>query len=375
MSAPSTIASSSAASSAERSGSSARAGQTLAAVIGCGKISEQHILALQRRRGCIVGTICDLSAAMARFTAERFGIAAQFTDYERMLGESEAQIVHVLTPAASHGRIVRRCLESGRHVIVEKPIALSNEDFRPLWDLAKSKGVLLIENHNYRFNEPMQWLEEQVRTGAVGKVEEVEVRMALRLRDGGRYADENAPHPSHGLPAGVLHEFISHLCYLALRFVEGEPDCVRAAWRNLGGGSLFKYDDLDAMIDFGATRVRLRFTCRHWPDEFSVTVRGSDGHASIEMFNPRCGLVRRRGGSQHLVPLLNSLSAAKSSVRSGVGGLWSKIAGRTGYEGLERFIHLTYDAIENGGEMPVTFDDMDRTSRLIDALLAPENHA
>ncbi|MCC6907849.1 MAG: Gfo/Idh/MocA family oxidoreductase [Phycisphaerales bacterium] len=344
-----------------------------ATLIGSGKISEQHILALRHRVGCEVAAICDLSPAMARFTAERFSIPATFTDFERMLSECEPQVVHVLTPAASHARIVRRCIEAGRHVIVEKPVALSHEEFCSLRSLAESKGVLLIENHNYRFNRPFLWLEERVADGAVGEVEEVDVRLALRIRDGGRYADANAPHPSHQLPAGAIHEFISHLCYLALRLCAAEPDHVRAAWRNLGGGSIFKYDDLDAVVGFGRTTARLRFTCRQWPDEFSVAVRGSRGQAFIEMFNPTCRLVRQRGGSPHLVPLFNSLSNARSCLASGFGGVWGKIAGRTAYEGLERLLNLTYDAIESGGDPPVTLDDMDRTSRLIDALLALEN--
>jgi len=343
------------------------------AIIGCGKVSEQHLIALKSIPKVEVVSVCDRSPALARFAAERFQVRQWYCRLEEMLDAHRPRVVHILTPPSTHQAIAGACMVSGSHVIVEKPVALCREGFRTMWHCAQEHRVQLVENHNYRFNEPMQWLDEQVSRGAIGSVEEVEVRMALRVRDAGRYADASAPHPSHRLPAGVIHEFISHLCYLALRFVDGRPDSVRAEWRNLGGGSLFKYDDLDARIEFGAARVRLRFTSRQWPDEFSVTVRGSDGQAAIEMFNPTRGIVRKRGGSPHLVPFLNSLSAAKSALSSGVGGLWGKIAGHTVYEGLERFMHLTYAAIERGHGPPVTFVDMDRTSQLIDALLAPEN--
>src|SRR5690606_20316135 len=111
------------------------------------------------------------------------------------------------------------------------------------------RGRRLIENHNYRFNRPWLAIERAVASGQLGDVREVEVRLCLPLRGpGGRYADANLPHPSHRLPAGVLHEFITHLCYLALRFVPEPIDHVRAVWSNHGGGPLFRYDDLDAIV-------------------------------------------------------------------------------------------------------------------------------
>lgn len=345
----------------------------LSAVVGCGKISEQHLLALKRIANVAITSLCDQSSALARFSAQRFGLDGWHADLDEMLDACQPDVVHVLTPPATHEAVTRACITAGAHVIVEKPVSLSNPEFRHTWECAQQHGVRLIENHNYRFNRPVAWLEQTVASGALGRVEEVEVRMALRIRDGGRYADQNAPHPSHKLPAGVIHEFISHLCYLALQFFPTDPESIQAAWRNLGADRLFKYDDLDAVVRFPTGTARLRFTCQHWPDEFSITARGTAGQAYVELFYPTCRLTRRRGGSQHLVPALNSLVAAKASLSSGIAGLWNKMAGRTAYEGLERFLQETYLALADGTEPPVSYSDMDRTSRLIDALLSPEN--
>lgn len=343
------------------------------AIVGCGKISEQHLLVLKEVANVSIASLCDQSAALARFSAQRFGVGGWHTHLGEMLEACRPDVVHILTPPATHETIARACMAAGAHVIVEKPVALSNPEFQDTWKCACQHGVRLIENHNYRFNGPVAWLDQTIARGTIGRVEEVEVRMALRIRDGGRYADQNAPHPSHKLPAGVIHEFISHLCYLALQFFPTDPESIRAVWRNLGADKLFKYDDLDALVRFPTGTARLRFTCQHWPDEFSITARGTAGQAYAELFYPTCRLTRRRGGSHHLVPTLNSLSAARASLTSGIGGLWNKIAGRTAYEGLERFLQETYVALANGTEPPVTYSDMDRTSRLIDALLLPEN--
>ena len=59
--------------------------------------------------------------------------------------------------------------------------------------------------------------------------------------------------------------------------------------------------------------------------------------------------------------------------KAGVTGLANKVRRKTPYEGLHTFLGLTYDALHNGAVPPVTFDDMDRTIRLTEALLDPRN--
>jgi len=348
-----------------------------AAVIGGGKISEQHLGAFNAMDAARAVAICDLSPALARFTADRFGVPEWYTDYREMLERCEADVVHVLTPPATHDRIVRDCLDSGRHVIVEKPVSLSHAGFRELWDYAGARNLRLIENHNYRFNDPVRCLEKVVQSGRIGAVQEVDVRMVLNIRGGGRYADENLPHPSHRLPAGIIHEFVSHLAYLLLHFMphEGFGDIgpVRAAWRNHGGGALFTYDDLDALVMAGPVHGRIRFSCHQFPDCFAVQVRGSDGVARAELFHPTCQVTTRRSVGQHLTPLVNALSGAGTMVLSGFDSIWRKVRNRTAYEGLARFLALSYEALRNGGESPVSFRQMDETSRLVDALLDREN--
>jgi len=351
--------------------------QLKVAIIGGGKISEQHLGTMRNIAGVSVAGICDLSPVLARFTAERFAVPRWFTDYRQMLEQTGADVVHVLTPPATHDRLVRDCLEAGKHVIVEKPVALSRAGFQDLWELADARGLRLVENHNYRFNEPVQGLERAIAAGRIGRVEEVEVRIALNIRGGGRYADENMPHPSHRLPAGIIHEFITHLAYLMLLFLpdnyDTEIDSLQARWRNHGGGELFKYDDLDVCLMAGTTHGRLRFTSRQWPDNFTIQVRGSDGIATAELFYPFVQVTPRRPVGQHLTPLVNALAGAKNLVGSGFGGIWSKIRNRGAYEGLSRFLELTYAALQNGQEPPVSYRQMDATIRLVDRLLAEEN--
>ncbi len=348
-----------------------------AAAIGTGKISEEHLKFLTgtgagRGLSRLVG-VCDLSPALAGFAAKRFGADGAFTDYADMLARAKPDVVHVLTPPHTHVRLVGDCLAAGAHVVVEKPVAPTHAEFLTLWDASQRAGRRLIEDHNYRFNSPIMAIEKLAHDGTFGDLYEVDIRMALAVRGtGSRYMDLCLPHPSHKLPCGVIHEFVSHLCYLSLRFLPS-VDRVGAAWSKHATDTLFKHDDLDALVIGGPVHARLRFTSHSGPDAFEVTVRGSKGWAQTDLFQPHLRVVKPRPGGKQLSPLVNQFANGVELARASVRGFRNKIMQRTPYEGLGTFLGKTYEALKAGTEPPVTYDDMDKVSRLIEALLAADN--
>jgi predicted dehydrogenase len=260
--------------------------------------------------------------------------------------------------------------------VIEKPVAPTHSEFLALWDLARQCGRRLIEDQNYRFNKPVRAIEGLVARGALGAVLDVDVRMTLNIRtSGGRYADENLPHPSHRLPAGVLHEFVSHLVYLALMFLPPEAgfDRVAAAWSNHGGGDMFRFDDLDALVISGPAHARLRFSAQTAPDAFHLVVRGTQGWAETDLFHPYLRVVRRRGFGP-FDALANHLGDGFSLLGASVGGFCAKLMQVTPLEGLHRFLNLTYHALAEGADSPVGYRDMERASLLIEALLDESHH-
>lgn len=344
-------------------------GTLRAALIGTGKISEEHLKFLSRDARATPVGVCDLSPSLARYAATRFEAGAPFTDYRAMLAEARPDVVHVLTPPHTHVPIVTDCLQAGAHVIVEKPAAPTVAEASALWDLAERSGKRLIENHNYRFNTPIQRMLGAVREGSIGDVREVEVRMCLGIRGkGGRYADENLPHPSHKLPAGVLHEFMTHLSYLVLAFLPSW-DSASARWSNHGGGTLFRYDDVDALILSGPAHARIRFSCAQSPDCFTVTVRGTRGWLETDLFQPHLSVVVPRPGGQQLSPLANQVVRGSMFMRAGVRGFINKVLQHTPYEGLGTFLDRSYGAICGDGEAPVTRAESLAAATLIEALL------
>ena len=344
-----------------------------AAVIGTGKISEEHLRFLSTAPGVELAAVCDLSPSLARYAVARFGAGRPFTSSSAMLAEMRPDVVHVLTPAHTHVPLVTQAVDAGAHVIVEKPVAPTQNEFHELWRHARSRGRWLVEDHNYRFNEPILEIERLVAQGILGEIREVEVRMALALdKKGSRFTDKDLPHPTHQMPAGVLHEFITHLCYLTLRFMPAYERIV-AAWSKHTDHPLFTYDDLDALLIGGPVHARIRFSAHTAPDAFSVTVRGTRGSAETDLFQPHLRRAIPRPVGQQLTPLANQFLGGCGLVRASVTGFRNKIFQKTPYEGLKTFLDQTYSALASGSEPPVTFEDMDRASRLVDDLLDPRN--
>ncbi len=342
------------------------------AVIGTGTIAQEHLTFLRDESSVDLAGVCDLSAAMANHVAATFGARSTYTDYRRMLKEVQPDVVHVLTPAHTHVAIAGDCLDAGAHVIVEKPIAITRSQFEQLWTKAKRRQRILIEDHNYRFNAPILAIERLIETGELGAVRDVDVRISLDLHDpGNRYADANIPHSSHRLPAGVIHEFITHMAYIALRFVP-QYERVSAMWHNHGADELFKFDDLDGILAGPVGHAHLRFTCLTAPDTFTVTVRGTKGWAQTDLFQPYLRVVKPRRGPQRLGPLFNHMINGLEFLRSAVTGFKDKLLGRSTYEGLRRFLDLTYQALGAGTEPPVGYEDMARVLQLTEALLEPD---
>jgi len=346
-------------------------------VIGTGAIAAQHLHVLRGLRDVELVGVCDRSPAMAEWAAEHFAVPRSYSDHEALLSHHELDAVHVCTPAPSHPPLIRDSLDAGAHVLVEKPAALGYSDLDALLSQAEHRGRRLVEDHNYRYERPIEQLKTLADQGELSRLTEVEIRLNLGVRsDHSRYADAHLPHPAHTMPAGVIHEFLTHMAYLALHLM---PDLrhtaerrVSAAWSNHGGDTLFRYDDLDAIAITNATHARFRFSAHTGPDSFTVRLHGTDGWAEAELFHPHVQAHVPRMGGSRLSPVINQLVQGTGLIHSSVTGLARKFARRPAYPGLAAWIQQTYASFQKNEPAPVNDAQMRDTAQLIDALLEQE---
>ncbi len=279
-----------------------------ALVVGAGRIAEQHLSAIDRLSAARLVGVCDPSTTLAQHAVARFGGAA-YGELGAALDTERPDVVHVLTPAHLHVPVASAALKAGAHVLVEKPMSLDEQGREELLSAAASAGRLLVEDHNYRFNRPMLSLLEAARSGAIGDLVDVEVEVTMPLQAGNRYHDANLPSPSHALPTGFIHEFITHMAYLAVS-IDPALRVHDALWRKQVAGHASRFDAFDARLTGTTTTGRLRFSSMGPRAEIAVTATGTTGRAEAEVIFGSFRTARPRGVGQQLGPSADALPAA-----------------------------------------------------------------
>ena len=142
------------------------------ALIGCGRISPNHIAAAQKNQLDIVA-ICDLNVENMKDKQLKFELADsvhQYTDYHEMLQKERPELVAIATESGKHALIALDCLEYGCNLIIEKPIALSIEDANRIIEKANRLHLKVCACHQNRFNKSIQKIREAVEKKRFGKM-------------------------------------------------------------------------------------------------------------------------------------------------------------------------------------------------------------
>ncbi|HEX2626404.1 MAG TPA: Gfo/Idh/MocA family oxidoreductase [Candidatus Limnocylindrales bacterium] len=140
-----------------------------AAVIGTGFIGTVHVEAL-RRIGVQVRGVLGSSPDRGLRAADALGVAHTYASLDDLLADPGVDVVHVTSPNHLHLAHARRILESGRHIVCEKPLAMTATESSELVELAAASGVVNAVNFNNRFYPLHQHVREIVAAGDLGDV-------------------------------------------------------------------------------------------------------------------------------------------------------------------------------------------------------------
>lgn len=142
------------------------------AVIGCGRISPNHIVAAQKNNLEIVA-ICDLVLSNMEDKKVKFDLSAtvhMYTDYREMLEKESPELVAIATESGKHAQIALDCIEKGCNLIIEKPIALSIADADAIIEASDRNHVKVCACHQNRFNKSIQKIREAVEKRRFGRM-------------------------------------------------------------------------------------------------------------------------------------------------------------------------------------------------------------
>lgn len=243
-----------------------------AGVIGVGHLGQHHARLYASLPGATLVGVTDQDRGRARLIAERHG-AQVFEEMADLL--KAVDVVSIAVPTSAHYGVARACLEAGKHVLVEKPIAVKVAEARELVELANAKDRRLQVGHSERFNPIMQTMRPHVRRPAFIEAHRI------------------GPYSERGTDVDVVLDLMIHDLDLVLSFNPGPVEEVRAAGVPV----------LSSTIDIANARIQFQSGCvaNLTASRVSLTkmrrlrVFQRDSYVSID-FQSRQGIVGRRSG-------------------------------------------------------------------------------
>jgi predicted dehydrogenase len=192
-------------------------------VLGPGEIAGDFTAALQRHTDQRVVAVGSRSAERATAFAERFGIERAHGSYEALLADDGVDVVYVASPHTEHAAHALAAIAAGRHVLVEKPLAVTAAEGRHVADAARAAGVLAMEAMWTRYLPQTDVVAQLLETGALG-----EPTLALADFAGGPVPDPGSRLLDPALGGGALLDLGVYTAWWA-RFVLGRPERVAAS--------------------------------------------------------------------------------------------------------------------------------------------------
>ena len=142
------------------------------ALIGCGRISPNHIVAA-KNNGLEIVAICDVEPKCMEDKVKKFSLpntVKKYTDYHELLNNEKPDLVAICTESGIHAEIAIDCINAGCNVIIEKPIALSIADANAIIEAAKKNNVKVCVSHQNRFNKSIAKIKDALDKERFGRL-------------------------------------------------------------------------------------------------------------------------------------------------------------------------------------------------------------
>ncbi len=242
-------------------------------VIGCGYWGRNLVRSFHSLN--VLETVCDLHDATLNRVRQDYHVATT-TDYDAVLDDPRIEAVVIATPAAQHSELAARALWAGKHVFVEKPLALHASEGKELVELAKKGNLVLMVGHILEYHPAIVELNRLVQQGHLGKIQYI---YSSRLNLGKLRTEEN-----------ILWSFAPHDISVILKMLDELP--VRAAAQ---GGSYLNPPIVDttlSTLEFASgVKAHIFVSWLHPFKEQKLCVIGSQKMAVFDDLEPEKKLV------------------------------------------------------------------------------------
>lgn len=351
------------------------------AIVGCGKIADDHASQIQRIKGCEIVGVCDREPLMARQLYERFPVKQYFGDLTALLEEARPDVVHITTPPESHFQLAKLCLVRGCHVYVEKPFTLCVDDATSLIALANERGLKVTVGHDAQFSHATRRMRALVRSGFIGDGP-VHMESCYCYELGQAYARAllgDTQHWVRRLPGKLLHNVISHGIARIAEFLPGDsPEVIAYGFVSpflKGIGETDIFDELRVIIsDGGRATAYFTFSSQMRPLIHQFRIYGTRNALLLD--NEQQTLIRLRGArfKSYAEKFIPPVMMANQYVGNLCTNLRTFLARDFHMKsGMKYLIESFYRSIVERTPTPISYREILLTARIMDAIFVQLN--
>jgi predicted dehydrogenase len=244
-------------------------------ILGAADIAVHKVIpAMAEAEMCSVVAIASRSEERARQTAERLGIPRSYGSYQDLLDDSDIEAVYIPLPNHLHLEWTLAAAAAGKHVLCEKPLAMSSADAQTMIDACDAAGVKLMEAFMYRLHPMWAEVRRLLEDGAIGELVAIQSIFSYFNDD---------PADIRNIPefgGGALYDIGCYPVNVARMLFNSEPTGVKSSIRR---DPDFRTDIVtSAVLDFGGRHAT--FTCStRMEDHQWVGVEGTEGRLVVEI--------------------------------------------------------------------------------------------
>lgn len=318
-------------------------------VLGCSGIGKSRTIpGLLACENAELYAIAGRNEEKLKVYAEPFAPKKLYTDYQALLDDENVDAVYLPLPNGIHMEWVKKAAAAGKHILCEKPMALTEEQVREMFAAAKKHGVLLEEAYAYRHAQLVQKVKEIVDSGAIGRIRYLESKHSTfdTNRSGIRYQKGNG--------GGAVYDVTCYNVSLASYLFGKDPEDM----------SVYCGFDKETCVDV-SDAVMLRY-------EEGVTAML---YAGLDAYRRGCYSILGETGRIDVDHKFNSSGVCHIRVSTGARPQGAEYVDETTTEytiwvddNYKKEIELFSDAVLNGSALTVSEEESLRTARVCDAI-------
>jgi len=251
------------------------------AVVGCGHIGKRHAEMVARDTNAELAALCDIREKSA-LGIEQYSVPFFTSITELLDSEVDLDVVNICTPNGYHAEMAIQALNSGKHVVIEKPIALTTSDAERVMHTALSMNKQIFCVMQNRYSPPSVWIKELVESGKLGEIFMVQLNCYWN-RDN-RYYTKGNWHGTSDLDGGTLFTQFSHFIDI-MYWLFGDITNIQAKFNDFNHHDLTTFEDSGFVsFDFKQGGMGcINYSTSVWNRnlESSMTIVGENGSIKI----------------------------------------------------------------------------------------------